>query len=131
MKGSPLTTEDIEELWERAAYAKKWLAEYAPEKFVFKLQDELPESAQGLSDIQKSALKQLTDYLKEQADMPSGEDIQHKLHEIKDALAIKPADLFGGLYLAFLAKSYGPKIGWFLSVLPKEFVLKRLEEAAK
>ncbi len=63
--------------------------------------------------------------------MPTGEDIQHKLHEIKDTFTIPPSELFGALYLAFLGKSYGPKIGWFLSVLPKEFVLKRLEEAIK
>ena len=31
---------------------------------------------------------------------------------------------------AFLCR-YGPKVGWFLSVLNKDFVVKRLEEAAK
>ena len=53
----------------------------------------------------------------------------HKLHEIKETLNIAPPDLFGALYVVYLGKSYGPKIGWFLSVLDKDFVLKRLEEA--
>ncbi len=96
---------------------------------MFKLQDELPDAAKDLSELQKNALKELAAYISAQDDMPDGEAIQHKLHELKEALAIKPQDLFGALYLAFLGKAYGPKIGWFLSVLPKEFVLKRLEEA--
>lgn len=131
LKGSELTDADKQELAERAEYAKKWLVEYAPEKFVFKLQDTLPDGAKGLSDLQKNALRQLAAYLTNQPHMPTGEDIQHKLHEIKEALAIQPQDLFGALYLAYLGKSYGPKIGWFLSVLPKEFVLERLGEASQ
>ena len=130
LKGSKLNDADKQELKERAEYAKKWLAEYAPEKFVFKLQDELPDNAKNLSEVQKKALSELHQYIQETSEMPSGEDIQHKLHEMKEALAIAPQELFGALYLAFLGKSYGPKIGWFLSVLDKEFVLKRLKEAS-
>ncbi len=129
LKGAELTHADKKELAERVEYAKRWLAEYAPEKFVFKLQDTLPDAAKDLSDLQKNALTQLAAYIRAESDMPDGEAIQHKLHELKETLAIKPQDIFGALYIAFLGKSYGPKIGWFLSVLPKEFVLTRLEEA--
>jgi lysyl-tRNA synthetase class 1 len=128
LKGSELTDADKQELAERAAYAKKWLAEYAPEKFVFTLQGTLPEAAKNLSALQKKALSELHEYVKTGDTMPSGEEIQKKLHQIKESLAIQPQDLFGALYLSFLGKSYGPKIGWFLSVLDKDFVLKRLQE---
>jgi lysyl-tRNA synthetase class 1 len=129
LKGGELTSADKQELAERATYAKKWLAEYAPEKFVFTLQETLPEAAKNLSELQKKALSELQNYLKTSEKMPSGEEIQQKLHQIKETLAIQPQDLFGALYLSFLGKSYGPKIGWFLSVLDKEFVVKRLQEA--
>jgi len=33
--------------------------------------------------------------------------------------------------LLFLGKDHGPKAGWFLSVLPKDFVTTRLREAIK
>jgi lysyl-tRNA synthetase class 1 len=131
LKGVPLTAADKTELFERADYAKKWIEEYAPEKFVFKLQDTLPEAAANLNDAQKAALTELATYIEKRAAMPSGEEIQHRLHEIKESSSIAPAELFGALYLAFLGKSFGPKIGWFLSVLEKDFVLKRLEEASK
>jgi len=131
LKGSPLNDHDKTELSERAEYAKKWIEECAPEKFVFKLQDTLPEAAAHLSEAQKTALKELAAYTQSSLPMPTGEDIQQKLFDIKDELKIAPSELFGALYLAFLGKTYGPKIGWFLSVLDKDFVLKRLQEASQ
>ncbi len=112
---------DKAELAERAAYAKKWLAQYAPEKFVFKLQDSLPEAARALTPEQKSVLQELLRYIVVAGAMPSGEELQAKLHELK---------AFKAVYLAFLGKDHGPKAGWFISVLDKEFVVKRLKEAS-
>ena len=51
-----------------------------------------------------------------------------KLHALKEEAKISPADLFSAIYLSFLGKGYGPKAGWFLSVLDRGFVLRRLSE---
>jgi lysyl-tRNA synthetase class 1 len=131
LKGGSLSEADKKELTERAEYAKKWLSEYALEKFVFKLQDELPEAARSLNAVQKNALKLLVAFIEATPTMPSGEDLHHKLHALKDEVPIAPAELFSSIYFAFLGKSFGPKAGWFLSVLPHEFVLKRLKEASQ
>jgi len=40
-------------------------------------------------------------------------------------------EFFGAIYISILGKDSGPKAGWFLSVLPKEFLLKRLKKAIK
>jgi lysyl-tRNA synthetase class 1 len=53
--------------------------------------------------------------------MPSGEELHAELHKTKE---------FKAVYLAFLAKESGPKAGWFLSSLPRDFVLARLAEAS-
>ena len=129
MKGSALTAEDKAELSERAEYARKWLGEYAPEKFVFKLQETLPEAAVALSEVQKKALKTLHGYISGSEAMPSGEDLHQFLHGLKESEPIAPGELFSAIYLAFLGKPMGPKAGWFISVLPRDYVLKRLEEA--
>lgn len=131
LKGSPLTPADVAEATERKVYALKWLELYAPEKFVFKLQDSLPEVAKTLSDVQKKALQSLKLFIESTPAMPSGEDLHHKLHSLKEEVPIAPADLFSSLYLVFLGKTFGPKAGWFLSVLDREFVLVRLGEAAQ
>ncbi|MDO8518442.1 MAG: lysine--tRNA ligase [bacterium] len=113
---------DPSELAERAVYAKKWLEAYAPEKFIFKLQDTLPDVAKNLNDVQKQALKTLADFIASSPTMRSGDELHQKLHESKE---------FKAVYLAFLGKDHGPKAGWFLSVLDRDFVLKRLTEASK
>lgn len=130
LKGSPLTDAENAEVEERAVYAKRWLDLYAPEKFVFKLQESLPEAAKNLNDVQKKALGMLAEYIQESEAMPSGEDVHHFLHGLKDSVPIAPGELFKAIYLVFLAKESGPKAGWFLSSLNKELVLKLLGEAA-
>ena len=112
---------DRAELDERAAYAKHWLAAYAPEKFVFRLQDSLPDAAKSLSGTAKAALRGLHDFIASRDAMPSGEELHTELHRSKE---------FKAVYLAFLGKESGPKAGWFLSSLPRDFVLQRLAEAS-
>lgn len=112
---------DKAELDERAKYARHWLESYAPEKFVFKLQETLPEVAKNLPNSSKAALKSLHDLIASKETMPAGEDLHAELHKTKE---------FKAIYLVFLGKESGPKAGWFLSVLERGFVLKRLEEAS-
>ena len=50
------------------------------------------------------------------------------LHDIKKETEINPRDFFSAIYISFLGKNSGPKAGWFLSVLDKEFLEKRLGE---
>lgn len=129
LKDSALSAEDIEELEERTQHAGRWLSDYAPEKYVFKVQSSLPEAARSLSAAQKSALGSLAQYVA--SGEMSGEALHHQLHEIKESQGIAPAELFGAIYLSFLGKTHGPKAGWFLSVLDKQFVQRRLEEASR
>ncbi len=108
---------DRAELDERTEYAKRWLGAYAPEKYVFKLQSTMPEVQ--LTPEQKNTLASLADVVEGGAD---AEAIHTKLHESKE---------FKTIYQLFLNKESGPKAGWFLASLPKEFVVKRLREAAQ
>ncbi|HEY4489574.1 MAG TPA: lysine--tRNA ligase [Candidatus Paceibacterota bacterium] len=127
VKGTPLTSDEEKLLEERASYARFWLDSYAPDQYRYKLQEMAPTVT--LSEEQKTALRQLLDYLSE--DERTGEEIQAKLFEFKESVPIKPAELFRAIYQLFLARDSGPKAGWFLSVLPRDLVLDRLREAAR
>lgn len=124
-KGRPLTDEEQAALAERADYARFWLATYAPEEYRFVLQESMP--AVELTEAQKRAFGMLATYMSEQR---TGEELHARLHELKSEAAIAPKELFSGIYRIFLGRESGPKAGWFLSVLPREFVEKRLQEAA-
>jgi lysyl-tRNA synthetase class 1 len=126
VKGGALTEEEKIALAERAQYAKFWLATYAPERYIYKLQDSLPEVA--LTDAQKKALAALHAFVAEKP--RSGEELHARLHELKTEIPIEPKELFSALYRVFLGRESGPKAGWFLSVLPHEFLVERLKAAS-
>ena len=126
VKGGGLNDEEKRALEERAAYAKFWLTTYAPDKFRFVLQDSMPDVE--LSDTQKKALAHLSEFMKT---THTGEEVHAYLHTLKTEVPIEPKELFTALYRIFLNRDSGPQAGWFISVLPLDFVQKRLEEASK
>lgn len=131
MKEEKLTREDEKEVEYRSKYAKKWLKTYAPEDYKYELQEkEVPEQARNFSQEQKKALSIILDYIKSQKEL-EGQALHTKLHEVKTETNIAPKNLFSAIYFSFLGKDSGPKAGWFLSVLDRKFLEKRLEEVIK
>ncbi len=131
LKGAPLTEDDIQEINIRKRYALYWINLYAPEDHKFALQEEkLPESARHLSATQKNVLAKILELVKSK-DVLDGQEFHHRLHNLKEETGIAPREMFSALYLIFLGKESGPKAGWFLGVLDKKFLEKRLEEAVK
>jgi lysyl-tRNA synthetase class 1 len=125
VKGSTLTEEERLKLGERARYAKFWLTTYAPEEFKYVLQEEMPDVK--LNEVQKTALATLADYVN--GGERTGEELHLRMHELKTEVPIQPKELFQALYRTFLSRDSGPKAGWFLAGLPRDFVLARLAEA--
>ena len=126
MKGSALTAEDKKELDLRLAYAQKWIDEYAPESYSFAIQENVPEAATRFSNEQKEALRKILEYIRS-VPVLDGQEMHTKLHEIREKTGIEAKQMFSALYISLLGKDSGPKAGWFLSVLEKDFLEKRLE----
>ena len=130
LKGEAITPLDREELELRAKYAKIWLEKSASDEFKFSLSmDSVPESAKNLSAEQKSTLVELLTFI-ESHEKLDGLQLHTEIHEIRKRHAIEPKAFFGAIYQAFLGKDHGPKVGWFLSVLDRDFVISRLKEVA-
>ncbi|MAQ59520.1 lysine--tRNA ligase [bacterium] len=125
MKGAALTSEDKAELDMRVKYAKKWLDEYADEKFIFALQETLPETS--LTKGQSLALVKLAEQITASESF-DGEVLHKLIHEVKESSDLTPKEFFGAIYALFLGKDSGPKVGWFLSSLDKNFVVTRLKQ---
>jgi len=125
MKGGDLTDADKAEIAERAEYAKLWLSEYADEQFIFELQKEVPKETESLTEEQKMALASLADSI-EKVDTYDGASLHELIHEVKTASGLDPKTFFSAIYVAFLGKESGPKVGWFLSTLDKDFLVNRL-----
>lgn len=131
LKGGELTEADQREALERAEYARKWLEQYAPEQYRYVLQREVvPEATKNFSETQKRALTMLLEYVENEPAL-DGQKLHTELHELKTKASIEPKELFSALYLSFLGKESGPKAGWFLSVLPRDFLIERLRAVTK
>lgn len=131
MKESPLSDEDKVEVDYRAGYAKKWLEKFAPEDYKYDLQEsKIPEAAKTFSARQKEGLAKILEYIKS-CDVLDGQELHTKVHDIKKEMGIEPKELFSAIYISFLGKDRGPKVGWFLSVLDRKFMEKRLGEVIK
>jgi lysyl-tRNA synthetase class 1 len=133
--GKELNDDDKKELNKRIEYAKRWITTYAPEDYKFEIQETVPEVAKSLSDIQKAALKEVLTYV-ETAPVGAegtfdGQEMHTALHATKEKLSIEPREFFEAIYLSILGKKSGPKAGWFLSVMNKDFLVKRLSEVVK
>lgn len=130
IKGSKLTKEEKTEAEKRATYAKKWLEIWAPEQFVFKISEELPEESKNIDQNGLLVLKEILNFF-ESIQKPNGQDLHAFLHSLKENLNLQPNDIFNPIYKAFLGRDSGPKAGFLLSVLDAEFVKKRLKEATR
>jgi len=116
-----------EGLEEWASYAKIWVEKYAPESERFLIQQSLPESVKNLSGKQKEYLSKVSLELNKSW---RPEDFQINLFEWAKELKLSSKDAFSAIYISLLNKNYGPKAGWIILSLDKEFVKKRFLDAA-
>ncbi len=129
-KGDAPTSEDRAELRRRVEDAHLWLEHYAPESYKFEVQDALPAGAGSLSAAQRDFLARLAETLAAAPDW-RGEALHTQIHDLKGALGLPAPAAFSAIYRAFLGKESGPQAGWLLAALDREFVLRRLREAAE
>lgn len=120
----------LDQLGERERYAKIWLKRFAPERYIFSVQEKLPAEAKKLSKEQKEFLERIKKIL-EDSEKITGDELHQEIHKLKKELKINPRDAFAAIYLIFIGKDSGPQAGWFLASLEREFVIKRIEEAIK
>jgi len=120
---------DINSIKLRAKNAKTWLDRFAPPFVKFTVQDHLPVLAQTLTLEQKKVLSQLADVI--EAGVDDAEQLHNAIYELSALIGIDPKDSFKSIYIAFLGISSGPRAGWFLASLKKDFVIYRLREAAE
>ncbi|HEX6475047.1 MAG TPA: hypothetical protein VF114_08195, partial [Candidatus Limnocylindria bacterium] len=127
-KGEPLTTDELALLDERAAAARVWLANYAPDSARIEVQAALPPAAADLTGEQHAYLAALADALTPTA--WSGDAVQAEIFRVAQELDLKAGQAFGALYTAFLGRSSGPRAGALLAAQDRDFVIGRLREAA-
>jgi lysyl-tRNA synthetase class 1 len=108
-------------------FIKNWLAKYAPEDIKFAIQKALPQVE--LSDDQHKFLKLLAESLENSVDDAdlSGQEMHELIYAAKDTSGLPPGQAFQAIYRVILGKDAGPKAGWFLASLDRNWLIKRLQ----
>lgn len=117
-----------EGLEEWAMYARNWIEKYAPESEKFIIQKTLPEQTKNLSEKQKQFLVKIASEVDKKWD---AEKFQFEIYEWGKLLDLGGKESFAAIYTALLGKDHGPKAGWLILSLDKEFIKKRFQEIAK
>jgi|GEM_PF-242478 len=116
--------EEADIIREELRFIDEWLRLRAPEDVKFALVEQV--QAADFSDLEKTMLATLAQKV---ADAPADADgtyFHERIYELKDQLNLQPKDMFTTLYRAIIGKPSGPRAGWFLSILPRDWLVKRL-----
>jgi lysyl-tRNA synthetase class 1 len=129
-KGSALDEREQLILDERIDAARGWLASYAPESAIVSVRPELPEDA--LTDLDEGQRVFLADLGSNAAARhgESGAEWQDLIFETAKAIGLPAGKAFEAIYRIFLGRRNGPRAGWLLASLDRQFVARRFEEAA-
>lgn len=106
------------------AYIDNWLDKWAPNDVKFNLRKEI--SASEFSDAEKKFLQTLAQKIEQAPKTADGEWFHKAIYDLKDEVGMEPKALFETLYKALIGKTSGPRAGWFLSILPRDWLIKRL-----
>ncbi|MGA3199737.1 MAG: lysine--tRNA ligase [Halobacteriota archaeon] len=121
-------TTDMTALRKRARNVRNWLDRFAPPFVKFEVQRTLPVQVKTLTQGQRKALEKLAKAL--ETDNSDPEWLHNEVYNISEQVGIHSKEAFKAIYISLLAKTSGPRAGWFLATLDPEFLIARFREAA-
>ena len=121
-------TTDMTALRKRARNVRSWLDRFAPPFVKFEVQRTLPVQVKTLTPGQRKALEMLAKAL--ETDNSDPEWLHNEVYNISEQVGIHSKEAFKAIYISLLAKTSGPRAGWFLVTLDPEFLIARFREAA-
>lgn len=117
--------QDRELLRQRVECVRFWLDNWAPEEVKFKVLPVLPTAEISAAEV--TFLRAIHSSL--QAVEWNGDKIHDVVYETAKASGLSTKVGFQVLYLIFINRKQGPRLGFFLSTMDRKFVLDRIQEA--
>jgi len=119
-----IAEEDADIIRNELKFIDAWLQKRAPEDVKFAL---LPEVSTGdFTEPEKTFLKSLGDKVAEAPADADGAWFHNAIYDVKETMQWTPKEAFAVIYKALIGKSAGPRAGWFLSILSREWLISRL-----
>jgi lysyl-tRNA synthetase class 1 len=121
---APVVEQNREILKQELKYIDQWLQKWAPEDSKFELLDKI--EANKFSGVQKQFLNSLVSKVEQAPENADGEWFHQAIYELKGQTGLESKELFSTLYQLLIGKNAGPRAGWFMSMLPRDWLIKRL-----
>jgi len=116
--------DDAEIIKNELTFIDTWLSKQAPEDVKFSLNDSIDASV--FNEKEKLFLSQLADAITKAPEDADGNWFHQVIYSQKDSTGMEPKDMFRTLYRVLIGKDSGPRAGWFLSILPRDWLIQRL-----
>ena len=113
---------------QRADNVEKWLESFAPAMLKFKVNEQLPPEVRNFNEDQRKALHLLAERM---PDFEEGQAIHDGIYNTAKELGMNPKKLFQTIYQAILGTKSGPRLGYFLVSLDRDFVVERFRAASE
>ncbi|KAF5415987.1 MAG: Lysine--tRNA ligase [Candidatus Methanogaster sp.] len=117
---------DEESVRQRVLNVKNWLMSYAPDSAIFEVQETLPDAAKNLSDEQRAGLGALASHIQGGV---AAKDLHDLVYAVSEESGTSANKMFQAIYISLLGKKSGPRAGYFMASLDKEFLVSRLRAA--
>lgn len=116
--------EDAEIIKAELKFIDTWLEKQAPDDVKFALTETV--NPEDYTDTEKKFLNELAARVINAPTEADGSWFHQTIYELKDNLDLEPKEMFRTLYKVLINKDSGPRAGWFLSILPRDWLIKRL-----
>lgn len=120
---SIVAKEDKEIIKRELGFIDRWLEKYAPDEVKFKLIDKINTN---FNDKQIKFMQSLAEKIENAPQDADGNWFHQAIYDFKDEYELSPKQIFETIYQVTIGKDSGPRAGWFLSILPREWLIKRL-----
>lgn len=120
--------EDAEIIRNELKFIDAWLDKRAPEDVKFSLLEKL--NFDDFTETEQAFLRSLGEKVAKAPEDADGAWFHDAIYALKDELGLQPKEMFSTLYRALIGKTSGPRAGWFLSILPRDWLIARLQMQA-
>jgi len=121
-----VSEEAISQIRVRLQRAKNWVNQFGSDRDKLTIRDTVPdEFSTKLSSEEKEFLEKMLDLL--QGGPLEDEEIQSAVFENARDIGLKVGKAFGVFYKLLISRRHGPRLGPFINLLGREWVVERLE----
>jgi lysyl-tRNA synthetase class 1 len=106
----------------RTSCIEEWLENHAPESVKFVIQEKPPEIEFNKEDLER--INQLKEKMSKVGWTP--DEIHDSFYELQEANKTPAKEYFRIMYSVILGKEKGPRLGFFLATMKRDFITERL-----